>query len=977
MAARATVGWAMGAAAIVLLLSVPGGVGQGHPGVASPTPPGPASTLGMEQPTHLPLTKLDRGATLPHPSGARASPESTDWPMFLHDMARTGANPAERTIASANVSDLGWTWQYNTSGAVSSSVAVVNETAYFGSWDGHLYAVNARNGSLEWRTSLGGTADYTGCGEPGIASTPIVWNGTVYIGGGNPWEYAVSASNGSILWHLDLANVSGSSTPWTAHKIWSSAAVYNGSLYVGIASGCDSPLVRGALFQVALSDHTLEHVFWTLPAGQIGPGIWSSPSIDPGTNTVWITTGNEGSTDTKYARSVVELNASNISQVLGYAQRSVAFQDLDFGDGATLFHSSSGTPMVVAVNKNGVAYAFNQSALHANGSSPDAWTLQLTAYAGNTVVPPAFDGRTLYFGTPATVLPGGSYVAGSVLAVNPDNGSVEWWVGTTSEVYAGLTYIPGCVVASLTGGGVDVFDAATGTVLYSRTGSSSWGEPIVVDGELLVTSGDIYGGSTGGGSVESLSLPFSGRLSATPLAAGPDSTFQLSATAAGGVPPYSARWTVSDGRLLNGTSAVLISTTAGTLIVNGTIEDARGSTVTASFRLVSFSPLVASPSLSTNPVALGGSTYLNLSVRGGESPFTITWSGLPAGVNVPNSSADSLVFIPVTEGTYNVSATVSSSSSQSTVARFAELWVDGPSTYTIAAAPSEGVLPLLVHFTAVSGFPGAPGSYAWQFGDGAFSSQSAPTHVYTVAGAFPVTLKVPYGGGAVATAAAVVFAFDPLALSTGPPQMIDLGQRVSLTANATGGAGAYTYRWTGLPTGCVGENTSILTCVPTASGAWTSSVRVTDPIGGELDSVEAVIVNPPVVVIPGVQAFGDTSCTSPSVSVTVGGSISGGAPPYEVTWSGPNNTSRSGVNVVWSIPVSGPTNLTVQVTDTLNQTVSRELSVQPTPPSCASAPAVGVSPWTWGGVGVVVIVGVSVAVLLARRRKTPPLGDSD
>ncbi|MCI4360137.1 MAG: PQQ-binding-like beta-propeller repeat protein, partial [Thermoplasmata archaeon] len=423
-------GWsALVALAVVAIVLLPPYGGPHHaPGsapVGSSHFPGASALSGPIGPV---------AARLPPPDAALAGPV-TQWPMFLHDLERTGANLAERTIAPSNASQLATLWQFNTTGAVTGSVAVVNGTAYFGAWDGNLYAVNALSGSLVWKVALPGGADYTACGEPGIAATPAVWNDTVFIGGGNPTLYALNASSGSIRWTIDLANVSGASTPWTAEKIWSSAALYNGSLYVGVASGCDSPLVRGALFQIGLEDHAVDHVFFTLPAGEIGPGIWSSPSIEPASDTIWVTTGNEGSFDTTYARSVIDLNLSNVSRLIGFAQRAPPFQDLDFGDGATLFTSSNGTPMVVAVNKDGIAYAFVQSQMASNGGTPNAWTVTLTPDQGNAYVPPAFDGHFLYFGTTATTLPGGSGVSGSIRCVYPDNGTTRWVVGSTSSIY--------------------------------------------------------------------------------------------------------------------------------------------------------------------------------------------------------------------------------------------------------------------------------------------------------------------------------------------------------------------------------------------------------------------------------------------------------------------------------------------------------------------------------------------------------------
>ncbi|MGD0251054.1 MAG: PQQ-binding-like beta-propeller repeat protein, partial [Thermoplasmata archaeon] len=374
------------------------------------------------------------------------TPDSTigtaagSWPTLGFNSQRTGANPLESVVNLSNVSQLAPLWTFHTSGGVTDSLAVVNGTAYFGSWNGTLFAVNTSTGAQEWETDLGGAYDYTGCDSPGITSTPTVWNNTVYVGGSNPWEYALNASTGTILWHVDLANLTGSSSPWTAYKTWSSALVVNGSLYVGTASGCDDPLVRAALLQIDLSNHSTEHISYVVPAGDIGDSIWSSPSFDAASNTVWATTGN-GETDLEtYARAIVAFNASNASDVVGYAQEAEPGHDYDFGDGVTIFHNSQGVPMVVALNKNGFAYAFNLSTFQGNVSADPAWTLQVTTDPGSSYSPPAFDGHLLYFGSAETTLPNSTAANGSVRAVYPGNGTTKWLVEVPYSVFGGLTY---------------------------------------------------------------------------------------------------------------------------------------------------------------------------------------------------------------------------------------------------------------------------------------------------------------------------------------------------------------------------------------------------------------------------------------------------------------------------------------------------------------------------------------------------------
>jgi eukaryotic-like serine/threonine-protein kinase len=65
-------------------------------------------------------------------------------------------------------------------GAISSSPAVVNGVVYIGSWDGNVYALDARTGTKLWNYPTGNP----------ILSSPAVVNGVVYIGSTDSNMYA-------------------------------------------------------------------------------------------------------------------------------------------------------------------------------------------------------------------------------------------------------------------------------------------------------------------------------------------------------------------------------------------------------------------------------------------------------------------------------------------------------------------------------------------------------------------------------------------------------------------------------------------------------------------------------------------------------------------------------------------------------------------------------------------------------------------
>ena len=618
-----------------------------------------------------------------------STPPLPNWSTFLYSDGRTADNPAETTINVSNVANLTSRWTFSGIGAVTGSLIEVDGIAYFGAWDGYLYAVNAYNGSLKWKADLGGAIDYTGCQMPGIAATPTFWNDTIYIGGSNPWFYAVNATSGSVLWHLDLANYTGSSSPWWAYKIWSSALVYNGSVYVGTSSGCDNPLVRAALFQVAPGSGAVEHVFWTDPPGRIGASIWSSPSVDPYTDTLWVTTGNEFTGNPPLARAIVELNASNVSELLGYAQEAIPGQDFDFGDGATLLNSTTGTPMVVAANKNGYAYAFNDSALVANGSSVPRWVDEITSSPGIEFVPPAYDGRMLYFvGDNATLL-NATEVPAAVEAIYPDNGTVAWVTAVPGLVDAGVTYADGLLFVGLATGGLVALRASDGKILLSLSTPKIFGEPIVLNGELLFGFGDIFNSSVPGG-VAGFSLPPGGQAAWSPVGGTPYSTFMFRGTGNGGILPYNYTWSFGDDDQGFGDQATHPYSAGGRYNVTFTVRESGGSQSVTTYSVQALDPLIARPSFSGDPAVVGTSLWINLSLSGAALPYTVAWTGLPPGSPSQNLSDPTLRIVPSAVGYYNISAVVTSPSGQATEVEFPELTVVLPSTSSLPVFPIGG-----------------------------------------------------------------------------------------------------------------------------------------------------------------------------------------------------------------------------------------------------------------------------------------------
>ncbi|MFI5192584.1 MAG: PQQ-binding-like beta-propeller repeat protein [Chitinophagales bacterium] len=91
------------------------------------------------------------------------------------------------------------------------------QTVYFGSSDGNLYAVNARNGSLKWKFKTGGI----------LHTSPAFDSGTLFIGSWDTWFYAMDAKTGKEKWKFKTGGEPA------MRGILSSATAEDGRVYFG------------------------------------------------------------------------------------------------------------------------------------------------------------------------------------------------------------------------------------------------------------------------------------------------------------------------------------------------------------------------------------------------------------------------------------------------------------------------------------------------------------------------------------------------------------------------------------------------------------------------------------------------------------------------------------------------------------------------------------------------------------------------
>jgi outer membrane protein assembly factor BamB len=438
-------------------------------------------------------------------SGAAAA-TSVGWSTYLNTWGRTGYNAAETVITPSTAPKLTTLWDDKAGGSPSSISAEpieVNGVVYYGSWDGDESAVNATTGTALWSADLGQTTD-SDCVPPtvGVASTPTVATITVhgaatralFVGGGNGYFYALNASTGAVIWRTQLGAPPD-------YFLWSSPLLYKGSIYEGISSFGDCPLIRGGIVRMNAATGAVQDTLYTVPAGCAGASVWGSPTVDGATGDIYFATGNGGSCASTETLAVAVVQTDSSLNVLSSWQVPAAQHgaDSDFGSTPTLFSASvSGVveKMVGIQNKNGTYYAFNRASL----SGGPVWQDQIAdggdcpqCGTGADISPSAYDGKHLFVAGEKTTI-SGTACAGSIRALKPGTGAALWADCLQSPVLGAVTAVPGVVFVGA-GETVYALDASTGATLWSyedsASGSDFWGA-------MTIANGVVYAGNQDG-----------------------------------------------------------------------------------------------------------------------------------------------------------------------------------------------------------------------------------------------------------------------------------------------------------------------------------------------------------------------------------------------------------------------------------------------------------------------------------------------
>jgi len=434
--------------------------------------------------------------------GQAAAGPTANWPGYLHGTLHSSYNARERTIRPGNARMLVRQWRFRGDRATRrgqppsgflASPTVAGNAVYIGSDSGWFYKLRARTGTVLAKRFIGFQRAKT-CAPRGFVATATVATDRssgrlmVYIAAPNGVLYALRAANLSVKWRSVIALPSRRTSDFFQ---WSSPTVAQGTIYVGISSNCDHPLVPGGLASYNQATGRRIATFRTLPRGMLGGSVWSSAAVGSG-GEVYVTTGNppKGQFEPPFSDSIVQLASRTLRVLASFAvPAGQVMPDGDFGASPTLFGRYVG-----ACNKNGIFYALFRSTMTL------AWSQRIGAPAprhgiSNCSAAAVYDGRSLYLAGDAVTIGGKTY-QGSIQRLDPVTGKVLWITGLRNGVIGSPSMDGGGVIAvgtydfTATPNATYLVDAATGRILRTLIkGSDDFAQSVFAGGRLFTANG--------------------------------------------------------------------------------------------------------------------------------------------------------------------------------------------------------------------------------------------------------------------------------------------------------------------------------------------------------------------------------------------------------------------------------------------------------------------------------------------------------
>ena len=666
--------------------------------------------------------------------------------------------------------------------------------------------------------------------------------GVVYLGGDfTQVENAAGTGTTAQNYAAAVDPTTGDDTSWNPNPdgdvetlLVSGGNVYLGGTFTTVNSGVSrnnlaavsastgtdtgwNPNVNGAVYTMALSGSTLYFGgAFTSINGSTARSNAAAVSVSTGTGTAW-NPGPDGTVDslavsgsTVYlggafttinsgaASTVTRNNAAAVDASSGY---DIGWDPEPNAEVDAISVSSAGLVLggqFSAVN----AVTRNSAAAIGPSGAVTAWNPNLADSSGPVVNAIAISGSTVYLGGTFTSVENhsgtGSQARSNAAAVDATNGDDTGWnpdpdaAVNTIAVNGSTVYLGGSFANVTAASGTGTTAQANIAAVNATTGDDSAWNP-AVDGPVNaigVTGGLVYMGGNFQTVNTSLTRRFAASVSASSGTANswdPEPNGPVDALAVSGPTVYLGGNFTAIAAI--GPSPVTREYIAAVYAENGAPTDGTDT---------GFSPqaggVVDAIAVTPDALYLGGQfraiDHLQQSYLTAVDPTTgadLSWHPVLDG---PVDAILATATGPIAGGAFYDAAGLP----QESIASFSQ---PSPS-FTSAQEAGTFAVDFTDTSTDVEGI--VPVSWSWQFGDGQRSSAQDPTHKYSAAGTYTVTLQVVDGDGGTETATQTVVVTTPaVPVNSSPPTITGtpaVGDVLTEANGAwTGSPASYAYQW--------------------------------------------------------------------------------------------------------------------------------------------------------------------------------------
>ncbi len=470
--------------------------------------------------------------------------------------------------------------------------------------------------------------------------------------------------------------------------------------------------------------------------------------------------------------------------------------------------------------------------------------------------PPTYDGAPFYDGAPILF---GGYGA-PVPAFGPESGTWSFANDTWTNLSASLAGGP-----SPRGGARAAFDPAENwTLLFGGRLSAA-----------LVLSNDTWGYPT---------VPLMGTISVIPPELDLGTHLTVDVDVLGGARPYSFQYLGLPSGCAGGNVSVVtcVPTENGTFSITATVSDPVGASFAATGSVTIFPRLTADLNASRGVLEIGQSVNFTATAGGGAGGYSFVYANLPIGCAAGGEAA--FTCTPTGSGNYSVTASVTDRLGVVVTSAAVNVTVLGPLQVSLAVSSPIADVGETVTYTATvtGGLPSYTASYRNLPLGCASTASLAIDCSPSTPGNFSTSVEVTDGLGVQAVSSVAVLTVAPsLAVALPAPfPVAEVGVPIVVNATVEGGSAPFTFRWTGVPAGCVGADAA-LGCNATSPGNSTVGLQVEDATFATANASARFVI------VPALVAWLNASRTTVDVGVpfSLMAAMFGGASPFSLTWN--------------------------------------------------------------------------------------------